>query len=174
MIDLMTTESAWKWLAAFVAAPVRWSFFPLFPWLAYPLLGVAAFHAHEKSSLSRRASLSTLAIGVPVLLLTSQYALSISHDLPAYYHHGLLFFLWNCLFLASWYALARLTTVKQPVVSWVAWFGQNVTACYIVQWLLIGNLATALYKTQSLLACALWFVGLVVATRWLASFKLPS
>jgi uncharacterized membrane protein len=164
---LVATESDWKWLAAFVAAPVRWSYFPLFPWLAYPLLGVAVFHSRERLRLSRSGIAIALAIGLPALFVTGRFAVATSHDLPAYYHHGLTLFLWNSLFLASWALLYRLITLPQPISSWLTWFGRNVTACYVAQWLLIGNIATAIYRTESLLHCALWFVTLVVATRLL-------
>jgi len=169
MSNLVATESGWKWLAAFVAAPVRWSYFPLFPWLAYPMLGVAVFHLYDRLRLSRGGSAIALAVSLPVLLFTGSFAIATSHDLPAFYHHGLPLFLWNTLFLATWTLLFRLVIWPQLLWNWVSWFGQNVTACYIVQWLLVGNIATAIYKTESLLHCALWFVTLVTMTRLLVT-----
>lgn len=165
MTDLLTTESGWKWPAAFIAGRYRWSYFPVFPWLAYPLLGVAAFHLRERVHLSRRGGAIALALGLPILLFSAPFAIESSHDLPAYYHHGVALFLWNGVFLVLWTLLhARIASWRNGVTNWLAWLGRNVTACYVVQWLLIGNLATAFYKTQTLFECVLWFVFVLVAT----------
>lgn len=161
------SQSAWPWLMAFVASPARWSFFPLFPWLAYPMLGVAAFHGRNFIQLPAVWRTPLLALGMVVLALTSQFAVATSHTLPAYYHHDLRFFLWTSLFLVCWLQLWHRIALPAAMKTWLCWFGQHVTAFYVVQWLLIGNLATAIYQTQSLTACLLWVLALVLLTRWL-------
>ncbi|TXT37522.1 MAG: Uncharacterized protein FD135_3515 [Comamonadaceae bacterium] len=166
-------ESGWQWLAAFVGLPAPWSFFPLFPWLAYPLLGVAAFYGRSRLHLSppwRKPLLAAVLLG---LLLTGPFAVATSHQLSAYYHHDLRFFLWASLLALCWALLLPRLGLPQRVTTWLAWWGQHVTACYVLQWLLIGNLATAIYKTQSLGACLLWFVALVLLTRWGVQFLAP-
>ena len=48
------------------------------------------------------------------------------------------------------------------IVNFLSWCGKNVTVIYIIQWLIIGNIATAIYRTQNLLYSELWFVGVVL------------
>jgi uncharacterized membrane protein YhdT len=35
---------------------------------------------------------------------------------------------------------------------------------YIIQWLIIGNIATAIYQTQTLTSFPFWFAGIFAAT----------
>lgn len=168
------TSSGWVWLAACVALPVEWSFFPLFPWLAYPLLGVAAFYGQSRIQILPLWRRLLLAVALLALTLGAPFALATSHNLPVYYHHDLRFFAWSSVFVLCWGLLWSRLTLPAAVAHWVAWFGQHVTACYGVQWLLIGNLATALYKTQSLAACLLWVLALVLLTRWIVSIGLQA
>jgi hypothetical protein len=212
----LATDTDWKWLAAFVASDASWSFFPLFPWLAYPLLGVAGFYGREhwghpisitdQSTQSMKEDChcgpdpqsmqsgfmdtgswpgmterafhlaswrAPLALSIALLLaVTGPFAVATSHDLSAYYHHDLRFFLWASGFAACWFLVIPRLLLPEGLKAWVRWFGQHLTACYVVQWLLIGNLATALFKTQSLLACGLWVLALVLMTRWVVSVGL--
>lgn len=170
----LATETELKWLVAFVASDAAWAFFPLFPWLAYPLLGVAWFHGQPY--LARLSPWrAPLGLGMAVLLLvTGPFALATSHHLSGYYHHDLRFFLWAIGFAAGWFWLLPHLSRAKRLHAWLSWFGQHITACYVVQWLLIGNLATALYKTQSLLACLLWVLALVLLTRWIVSMYLQT
>jgi hypothetical protein len=39
-----------------------------------------------------------------------------------------------------------------------------------VQWLIIGNIATAIYKTQSMLALVLWFMAVLAVTTLFTYF----
>ncbi|MBZ0243458.1 MAG: hypothetical protein K8F24_09615, partial [Bacteroidales bacterium] len=82
-------------------------------------------------------------------------------DLPDYYHHKLLFVGWTMAFIAwwtiSWYFIST-SFSKNWVFSYLQFCGKNVTAFYVVQWLLIGNIATAIYRTQFPMQWFLWFV----------------
>ena len=42
-------------------------------------------------------------------------------------------------------------------LGYVSWLGHRVTAAYVIQWLLIGNIATAIYKSQTLTETVLWY-----------------
>lgn len=166
--DSLGSWTEWKWPLAYIASRSSWSYFPIFPWLAYPLLGVAAFHLRTRLVVSRWHLALAWGMILPILLMTREFALTISHDLPRYYHHGGDLFLWNVAFLVLWALLHRAIASASVGVVWSvrgwAWLGQNVTACYVVQWLLIGNIATAIYKTESLLHAGLWFITLGVLT----------
>jgi hypothetical protein len=47
---------------------------------------------------------------------------------------------------------------------WIEWLGIHVTAAYVIQWLLIGNIATAIYKTQGYGQLSLWFIIILLFT----------
>jgi hypothetical protein len=49
-------------------------------------------------------------------------------------------------------------------VKYLRWVGRYVTNFYVFQWLLIGNIGTAIYKTQESQAILLWFVVITVAS----------
>ena len=50
---------------------------------------------------------------------------------------------------------------KTAVIKYLRWAGKNVTVFYVVQWLLIGNIATAIYRSQEWFTLPLWFIGVV-------------
>jgi len=41
---------------------------------------------------------------------------------------------------------------------------KNTTSFYFIQWLIIGNIATAIYQTQTLSSFTLWFAGIFAIT----------
>jgi hypothetical protein len=110
---------------------------------------------------------TALAVCILATAITGPYAVAVCHDLPRYYHHGLPFLLWTCAFLAVWlrgHAAIEACCGDTPVCRWLKMLGRNVALCYVVQWLLIGNMATALYQSESLLQCVLSTVALLTLT----------
>jgi len=169
LVERLTVESSLKWPFAYLGGEYAWSYFSVFPWLAYPLIGAAlsAWHARDtKMSLPAAWTLGAWCAAVVGLIWTGRFAVDTSHNLPAYYNHGLSFFAWTATFLFAWTLfVSKLDTLEaHPVGTWLSWIGRNVTACYVVQWLIIGNTATAIYRTESLLHCRIWLVSIVVAT----------
>jgi surface polysaccharide O-acyltransferase-like enzyme len=65
------------------------------------------------------------------------------------------------------YNLLSYNTPNNIVVKYLAWTGKNVTAFYIFQWLIIGNIATAIYKTQTPAVLILWFIGITAVVSGL-------
>ncbi len=57
-------------------------------------------------------------------------------------------------------------------MRWLKYLGRNVTLCYVIQWLLIGNIATALYKSETFLHWGLWVVVIVTTTTLLVRLLL--
>ncbi|HPF50375.1 MAG TPA: hypothetical protein PK335_02315, partial [Draconibacterium sp.] len=58
------------------------------------------------------------------------------------------------------------------VVVFLRWLGNNITAFYIIQWLIIGNIATAIYQTKPISQYIFWFAGIFSITvlfTWLLS-----
>jgi fucose 4-O-acetylase-like acetyltransferase len=102
------------------------------------------------------------------LVFTLNYAINLSSELPMYYHHGIDFFLWVILFLGL-YAIVvdKIEEVAGNffIFNWIKWLGKNVTYIYIIQWLIIGNIATEIYKSissPSLLAAS--YIGVLGAS----------
>ena len=155
---------------AFAGSSAKWSFFPLLPWLAYPLVGAAFRLIWSRESVQffvRQWKLYLLA-GTGILLLISlREAFAISVDLPRYYHHQPGMVVWCLAFvlLLMWAAgeVNRLAANAAPM-RYLRWLGRNVTTAYVVQWLLIGNIGTALYQSQSLLMTYVWFVIVLGST----------
>jgi uncharacterized membrane protein len=169
LVEQLTTDSPAKWLLACLGGNYTWSYFSVFPWLAYPLLGAAVSAWHDRNVDCPVAADWRSAIwcaAVAMLLWTGLFAVETSHSLPAFYNHGPSFFAWTTTFLFVWTRAAhRLSGIaNHSFGAWLSWMGRNVTACYIVQWLIIGNTATAIYKTESLLHCVLWVVTIVATT----------
>lgn len=145
-----------KYISSFFYGSSRWSYFPLFPWLAYPLIGLAFYQLKQQFNLEKAYNIMPK-IGIMVLFLlfmafTILYAISISSDLQAYYHHGFLFFLWTSIFLAFYSFFVNQINIIAGnfiLVKYVKWLGKNVTLIYVIQWVIIGNYATEIYKTIS-------------------------
>jgi len=146
-----------------------WSYFPLFPWVAYPLSGIALY-ALKKQIESKnlnvspvrifqadesRQLLKRIVIGLAFffyLFFTVRYAIFIASDLPLYYHNDLVFAVWTLVFLAFYgYFMNEINRFAGEFVlfRYIKWLGKNVTIIYVLQWILIGNTATEIYKTVS-------------------------
>ncbi len=171
---------AMKYFQALFWGKLWWSYFPLFPWMAYPLAGYAwrlyfekygnIFQKHEK------AKYWIIALTSLGLILSFPFAFNIVSDLPAYYHHGFYLFLWNSGFLILIsYLISGLCEIFHDtiVVTYLARLGKNVTIAYVIQWIIIGNLGTWLFKTQFPLPLILWFVGIMALTSLFSSYYMP-
>jgi len=156
-----------SYLFAFIYSHAEWSYFPLVPWLAYPLTGYAFRLAEMKYSiLTGKTNVKMIAGGVLLILIliSGSYGVNIMTNLPLYYHHGVLFFAWAIGLSLVWAIIVNTlakTIFDNSVNRYIRWLGENVTLVYIVQWLIIGNIATALFKTQTLLQSALWFIAVL-------------
>lgn len=175
IMNYLPENSVLKYLTAFIYGSAEWSYFPLLPWIAYPLSGIALYEwqQHHDSNFFYLPK-TKLLFGIIFLLffaLTFQYALTVSSDLQAYYHHGALFYIWMILFAAFYSLLINelyQRTHNTLISRYVTWLGKHVTLVYVIQWIIIGNIATGIYKTVSnplYLVC--WFATIVTATSLL-------
>lgn len=175
--EMISTERNY-WMP-FIAGTWTWSYFPLFPWLAYPLAGFAFFFFEEKiiAFLKNQKWISGLilvAIAMQ-LIMFSKWGYNKTIYLPDYYHHTFLFSLWAFGMVILWAFLMRLIVQKipeNPVIVFLRWLGNNITAFYIIQWLIIGNIATAIYQTKPISQYIFWFTGIFSITilfTWLLS-----
>ncbi|MBI3521326.1 MAG: DUF1624 domain-containing protein [Bacteroidetes bacterium] len=175
LMNYLPENNVLKYLSAFIYGSTEWSYFPLLPWIAYPLSGIALYQLQRRYDFSFFYLPKTrLLFGITFFLFfvfTFQYAVSVSSDLLMYYHHGALFFLWVLLFVV-FYALLIDEFYQRTGETWVSrylsWLGRNLTFVYVVQWIIIGNIATGIYKTvSSPLYLACWFAGITIVTSGL-------
>lgn len=169
-----TPANSLSYLNAFFWGNFEWSYFPLFPWCAYILLGFAfRLFCEKENFFSKYSSSHSLVLSIPLLIasgLTINYAVGIAHDLngaDGYYHHGILFFAWMIMFMSGYIMLIHLiehNAGKHLITRFIKWVGKNVTAIYIIQWIIIGNIATEIYQTQEKAALVYWFLGITATT----------
>jgi len=171
ILPIYTGPNEWiKYFHAYFWGDYYWSYFPLFPWLAYPLTGFLFYITDEKynlTGLSSKGQSYILTIAFLIIAVTFGFGFKISGTLPLYYHHSLIFYFWVLLFLIFWVLTLGYffhSGEKALASDYFKWVGKNVTAFYVVQWLITGNLATILYKSQNILALVLWFAAILAAT----------
>ena len=153
--------------AYFVGKGTWWSYFPIIPWLAYPVAGFVLYIALPKFKTPFKTLQNYLLIVSGILFFVFiNFGIEISADLPEYYHHGLVFFLFTVCFLVFYAIIIGLISKQKEnsLTRWVEWLGINVTAAYVVQWVFIGNIATEIYKTQSFLQIIFWFIAALAVT----------
>jgi len=148
-------EGVLKFVTAYLISHVGWSYFPFFPWAGWVLAGYSFALLEQKFSqqaLFRKYSTYLVFLsGVPVIAFLP-WAIQISANLHLYYSHGILFFTWGLFFCLLWILTFRFileNTSGSRVLAYFGWLGRNVTLAYVIQWLIIGNIATSIYKTQA-------------------------
>lgn len=164
-----STQAREGYVMAFVSGSSFWSYFPLFPWLAYPLTGLAFAYFEEQYNSNHSRLHKAIAV-FALLYFAWQFAPSfaVSIDLHTYYHHGLPFYLWALtgmalMAMAVKWLFGHLS--QSFVLKQVCRIGKRVTIIYVMQWLLIGNLASlGWYKTLSPLQYLIWSGLLIIAS----------
>ncbi len=153
-----------------------WSYFPLIPWFIYPLFGF--MWAQNKKllkyfnpSLLWRIFLITLFI--IYIFMSYDYLARISNDLSLYYNHNLKFVFYSLLFISGyWLILKQLNYYlnKNSVVNFIRFLGNNVTIIYIIQWIIIGNLSTELFRSLSIFYTLLIFIIVLIISSILTIY----
>lgn len=156
----------------FYGKGIWWSYFPFIPWVSYSLLGFIFFIVQGNISAFIVKYLWVIIV-VCLLVVVSfiSFADLVTSNLQSYYHHDFLFFIYTTFFLAGWASLAYLLVnhFSNSVFNYIEWLGKNVTVVYVIQWLIIGNIATSIYKTQNIIETFVWFIiilGLTSAGVW--------
>jgi len=167
-----------RYLQAFFWGYFHWSYFPVFPWLTYPLAGYIFRLIEEKRYFEKIDKKWEILLFIALSLIVTAgfgFAFKISSILELYYHHTALFASWTLAFMGWWVLLWRFMlqfSSKKKIVIYLQFLGKNVTVFYVLQWLLIGNLATLLYKTQGIQLLVVWFVLIMLSTSMLTKFYL--
>lgn len=167
----LTIRSPWRYFCAFVGGRYSWSYFPIFPWFAYSLLGYSFSIMRKNKEYNKKIKLASITCLFFLLTPTIFYAARVASNLPHYYHHSTYFAIWVFGFFLFWFPLLSLLEEKIGscgMMAYIKWLGRNVTALYVLQWILIGNIATAIYKTQTLVQLILWYVFILIIVSLLA------
>lgn len=158
-----------EFILAPVAGSYSWSYFPLVPWLGYVLVGVGLHRlfAGCKGFLSHKKYRFYAAIPAGLIFLAGLIpAWQVTNNLPVYYHHDLLFFGWalSMIFLLALFAHGLKQVHSYTLGPWIRFLGVRVTTAYVIQWLIIGNLATWIYREMSLSVTLILFVLILFIT----------
>ncbi len=161
-----------QFITALIYSKSWWSYFPLVPWLVYPITGFVFFVIEPTiTNYIRKQSFRFFIVALSGIILLSSisYGISIATNLHVYYHHNFIYFLFVVNFMIFWSATISLTiSHSENIISgFVRWVGKNVTVFYVIQWIIIGNIATGLYKTQNGLQLLFWFLGIFISTSFL-------
>ncbi len=166
------------YILPFVAGNYSWSYFPLFPWLAYPLTGFV-FAQHEERikrffSEHQTASVVSLVVVAVLVILFSKKGISTTINLPEYYHHTFGYVLWALGLTVLWTIFLQFILKLFPS-TWIGDFfcriGKNITLFYVIQWLIIGNVATSVYQNQQISTFWYWF-GSIFTVSVLLTFMI--
>jgi len=155
----------------FIAGAYSWSYFPLFPWLAYPLAGFIFAQHQEKISLffdrQKIFSITLIAVIAVLVLLYYKQGINTTIDLPSYYHHTFRYALWALGLTLLWTISLQFFLKFFPgamAVNFFCWIGKNITLFYVIQWLIIGNIATVIFQNQPIYAYIYWLGSIFAAT----------
>lgn len=180
LLNFVPNNLVLKYFSSLFYGSSKWSYFPVFPWLSYPLAGIAFYQLKLRFDFNFLNETKTkLLLGilfVVFFIFTMRYAISISSELPLYYHHGLIFVLWTLVFL-SFYSLfmneINHFAGRFILFRYLKWLGENVTFIYIIQWIIIGNTATEIYKTVSSPLClVIYFVAVLLIASSVCNFSI--
>lgn len=160
-----------NYITPFVGGKYSWSYFPLFPWLAYPLAGYFFFFAEDKiKRIFSKYKISSL-VGLMFITVAVIYfwkpGFLTTINLPAYYHHTFDYAIWAFASLGCWIGILFLYIQKfktNTLEKFLAWMGKNITLIYVIQWLIIGNIATEIYQTQGIERYFFWLGGIFLIT----------
>ena len=154
LLNVLSQENPLQYVASYFYGASTWSYFPVFPWIAYAFLGFAFYQLRQKYDIQKVLQPSLKIIFgiffIIFLVFTWQYAVNAASNLQDYYHHGLRFYFWTLIFLIYYSILInQIASIVGRTVffTYLQWLGKNVTVVYIIQWILIGNTATIIYRS---------------------------
>lgn len=166
-LDQNTSNETFAYIQSFFFGNIEWSYFPFLPWASYPLTGYL-FAVIQKQYAPDNDTITFFAlIAAVITFATFSFGIDVASDLHEYYHHDWIYSLWVFQFIILMvYGLDKLEMKlgKNSLLIFIKWLGKHVTAIYVFQWLLIGNIATLIFKTQSMLALIVWFVIILFTT----------
>lgn len=103
-----------------------------------------------------------LTVWAVFIAFTINYGVDTAANLKEYYHHGITYSLWVIVFTAGFSLLISRIVAYRPESPFLEYFsliGRNVTLAYVVQWVIIGNTGTAVFRSLDLRDS---YIGLIV------------
>lgn len=145
--------------------------FPIFPWLSFPLLGMAFRHFIDLEDGRIKADRRILALGSAALIVGSMICyMDPGYHIGDYYRSGPGGIVWMSGFVVVWIFLCELAVRKIPdnrVFRLLYDWSKHVTVVYFVQWMIIGwGVAIFPYMEQSITTTVLLMVIAVPLTHW--------
>lgn len=164
--DNISIAPGWDYLTAYFIGGTEWSYFPLIPWIAYPISGYLFFNIQDffMDRIKSRKSASLLILSlIAFITLSWDYSSQISFDLPTYYHHGFDYYIWAIIFsliyIGIFYKYAK-NWAKSYLGKYLIYLGKNITNIYVFQWLIIGNLATLWFQQKGIVNLLFSFISI--------------
>jgi len=168
---LPATGGTSAYLLSLFGGEAAWSYFPLFPWMAYPLFGYSAYQFIKAGygGFLDNINISNLLLTVWALFiaLTINYGIDTAAKLKDYYHHGIIYGLWTIAFTAGYALLiSRLSqhSPESPFLEYFAVIGKNVTLAYVVQWVIIGNTGTSVFRSLDIRDSYIALIAVIIVT----------
>lgn len=165
------TPAPMAYLQAFFFGHLQWSYFPLLPWIVYPLSGFIFRLASDKIIINESTTNFAVIFACIISVSTISYGIETASNLKEYYHHNWIYIFWNIQFLliAAFLSQKIITYADDNlIVRYLRWVGRNVTLVYVIQWIIIGNIATAVFRTQNEVMLLLWFILILSGVSILA------
>lgn len=159
-INHQVNSNTFIYIQAFLWGKLEWSYFPFLPWAVYPLAGFSYYIIAEKINIEKSTKDFAFLFSSVVTFVSIEYAVKIASDLKEYYHHNWLYTLWIfqfLIFLVCCFERLETSWGRNTIMLYIKWLGKNVTAAYVIQWIIIGNISTAIYKTQNEMELIVWF-----------------
>ncbi|MBE0638869.1 MAG: DUF1624 domain-containing protein [Bacteroidales bacterium] len=167
-------EITWiTYFQSFFWGEFAWSYFPFLPWIIYPTVGFIfriVLENYQLEQVSSKGLVYFIFSLLIILWISLPMAFDVPYSLTGRYYQKPFLVAWVLLFLLFWVMLFKYWTVNRsqwPFFSYLAWVGENVTVFYVFQWLIIGNLATAIYRTQHGIMLVLWFIAILIISSFL-------
>ena len=148
------------------------TFFPVFPWLVYPLIGLTLGYLLKYSNhdyILKKIGLS--GIGIMIISFCFPATTTVTEWLPFYrteppdtlFHLG---------FVLLWLAIFHWLNKKipaNPVFNLFNFCSKNITTIYIIQWILIcWCMALTGYLQLNMTYSIIWMIGITMLTLFLA------
>jgi len=162
--NLNYSFGSFDYLSAYFIKIAKWSYFPVIPWFIYPLFGLIL--AQNKKILkyfnpSLFWRIILISIYLIFCLFTVDYIIEITNDLSLYYNHDTKFFGYTLLWLSGYWLIVKQLNFyfgTNKIFIYLRWLGKNVTLAYIIQWVIIGNIGTSVFRTFNIYYSLISFV----------------
>lgn len=145
-----------------------WSYFPLFPWLAWPLLG-GAFRLWAGGTEIPDLKGSIVSIAGIGAIIGCIYGWSVSVDLASYYRFNLAWFVWAIMAMIVWFWFWKRMSNVEWLSNGLSSIGAKVSSLYVIQWIIIGNMGTFLYHEQPDRSIPFWIAFTLFLTLFVRS-----